>query len=57
MNKMIAAGVVAVLCHVGTASAGVPGWCKDAEDARYDLRDLSSTEVGEVISTLALATC
>ncbi len=57
MNKMIAASVVAVLCHVGTASAGVPGWCKEAQDARYDLKDLSSTEMGTVIATLALATC
>ena len=45
------------LFHVSTASAGVPGWCKDAGDNRYELKNLSATEPGEVISTLAMATC
>ncbi|MEJ7599963.1 MAG: hypothetical protein WKG01_18800 [Kofleriaceae bacterium] len=58
MTKLIAASVVAMLGHVGTASAGVPGWCKDASsETSYNLKDLSSTEVLKVISTLALATC
>lgn len=58
MNKLIAASVVAVLGHVATASAGVPGWCKDASfEANYNLSDLSSTDVERVVTTLAKATC
>lgn len=57
MSKLIATGVVAVLCHVGTASAA-PAWCKDAPaDASYNLRDLSAKEPAKVLVTLALATC
>lgn len=55
--KTIIAACVLALCHVGTASAA-PAWCKDANfDDRYDLKDLSSKDVGEVIITFAKATC
>ncbi|CAN5905101.1 hypothetical protein BH11MYX2_BH11MYX2_04210 [soil metagenome] len=58
MNKVIAGSVVAVLCHVGIASAGVPAWCKDASfEAKYELKDLSSQDIRDVVSTLVMATC
>ena len=58
MNKLIATSLVAVLGHIANASAGVPGWCKDASfDTKYDLRDLSSQDVERVVITLAKATC
>lgn len=58
MNKLIAASVVAVLGHVGSAAAGVPGWCKSASfNEKYDLRDLASQDIDRVVVTLAKATC
>lgn len=57
MNKLIATGVVAVLCHVGTASAA-PAWCKQLPTSvDYNLRDLSADEPVTVLITLAFATC
>jgi hypothetical protein len=56
MKQLIAASLV--WCHLGSASAAVPGWCKDAAfDDRYDLKDLSSQDVETVIETFAKATC
>jgi len=58
VNKLVAVGAVAWLCHMGSASAGVPDWCKDASfDDRYDLKDLSSQDIDNVVSTYAMAAC
>lgn len=57
MKKLLAACVVA-WCHIGSASASVPGWCKDASpEDRYDLKDLSSQDVDRVVETFVHATC
>src|SRR5687767_10096662 len=47
------------LCHMAPASAGVPDWCKDySSDYRYDLKDLSSKDVGDrIITTFVGAAC
>ena len=56
MNKLVAVGAVAWLCHMGSASAGVPDWCKDASfDDRYDLKDLSSQDIEAARSLAATA--
>ena len=59
MKKLVAVSVMAWLCHMQSASAGVPGWCKDYSGGdRYDLKDLSSKNVGDdIIPAFVGATC
>jgi hypothetical protein len=59
VKKLVAVSVMAWLCHMQSASAGVPGWCKDySSDYRYDLKDLSSKDVGDrIITTFVGAAC
>ena len=61
MKKLVAVGVMAWLCHIGSASAGVPAWCKDASfNDSYDLKDLSKPDIDDaddVIKTFAMASC
>lgn len=61
MKKLVAVSVMAWLCHIESASAGVPDWCKDASfNDRYDLKDLSKTDIDDaddVIKTFAMAAC
>lgn len=58
MKKAIIGSLAALLCHVGTASAGVPAWCKEADPSlSFDMKDLSSQNIEMVVRTLAAATC
>ncbi len=59
MKKLVAVSVMAWLCHMQSAEAGVPAWCKDyASNYRYDLKDLSSKDVGDrIIPTFVGAAC
>lgn len=61
MKKLVAVSVMAWLSHIGSASAGVPDWCKDASFGdSYDLKDLSKQAIDDaddVIKTFAMASC
>ena len=58
MKTLVTIGVAAWLAQADLASAGVPGWCKDASfDDNYDLRALSSRDPGEVVIAFARAVC
>lgn len=60
LPALVAAAASALaLLTPGAAHAGVPTWCKDASfgSDRYDLKDLSARDPGEVVMTFAKATC
>ena len=59
MNKWmaLAAASSAIVLARGVASAGTPGWCKDAAKGSPDMGDLQSKDAGKVIKAFVNAEC